>query len=148
MVQAVYEACLAQGRSEETAIAATQAVIFENLKPATLAGRVERTLDRSRDPFATMTRLAKGQGMRIFGEGFRFARLVDDESSYRIEVRRCLYRDYFRGNGLPELMRISCAWDLVSWSRGIVPERHGMRFERPFTLGLDGRNWDFRFLKT
>jgi hypothetical protein len=148
VIQAVYEAYLGKGQIEEAAIEATKAVIFENLNAAMLAKRVERTLDRSRDPFATMTRLSKDQEKRFFGDGFRFDRIADDESSYRVEVRRCLYCDYFRENGLPELMRVACAWDLASWSLGVAPERHRMRFERPITLGLDGEDCDFRFYRT
>jgi len=49
------------------------------------------------------------------------------------------------GNNAPELMQVACKWDMVSWTRGIVPDRHKISFQRPVTLGLEGMDCEFIF---
>jgi hypothetical protein len=42
-------------------------------------------------------------------------------------------------------MKIACKWDLISWTRGINKERHGIIFERNVMLGNKEKDCEFIF---
>lgn len=144
-VLAAYRACIDKKMDEAGAIEFTAGAIFENMRADSVSERVMKMLDRSRDPFRAIVAAAKRQEERFFGNTFTFIRETDDDRRYGAVVKKCFYNDFFRRNGAPELMRIACQWDLVSWAKGIAPERHGVRFSRPVTLGLDGKECLFCF---
>lgn len=144
-ILATYRACIGTNMEKDEAIEFTAGVIFEHMRADSVSERVGKVLDGSRDPFRAMIATAKTQEERFFGNTFTFVREIDDDTRYRAVVKRCFYNDFFRKNNAPELMRIACRWDLVSWSRGILPERHGIRFSRPVTLGLDDKECPFEF---
>lgn len=146
-ILAIYEACLAAGFDRPRAIAATRDTVFRNMRSDSVAAAVGRSLDRAGDPFRFMVDASKSQERRFFGSAFSFRRVRDDGDAYRLRVGRCFYFDFFKANGAPELMAVACAWDLVSWSAGIVPARHGFSFSRPVTLGLDGADCEFDFVR-
>lgn len=144
-ILATYRACIGKNMEKDGAIEFAAGVIFEHMRADSVSERVGKVLDRSRDPFRAMIAMAKIQEEKFFGNTFTFVREIDNGNRYRAVVKRCFYNDFFRKNNAPELMRIACRWDLVSWSKGIVPERHGVRFSRPVTLGLDDKECPFDF---
>ncbi len=144
-VLAAYRACIDKKMDQAGAIQFTAGAIFENMRADSVSIMVMKMLDRSRDPFRAIVATAKRREERFFGNTFTFTRETDDDRRYRAVVKKCFYNDFFRKNGAPELMRIACQWDLISWAKGIAPERHGVRFSRPVTLGLDGKECLFCF---
>lgn len=144
-ILATYKRAIACGLTVPEAVEMTQASLFQFLRADAVAGRIRAALDRSKDPFRTMVSSSRDQEENFFGDSFTFQRPVDNEKNYTLLVHRCFYNDFFRRHDALFLMRIACNWDLVSWSRGIHPERHGVTFERPVTLGLDDTPCEFRF---
>jgi hypothetical protein len=145
IILAIYEVCREKGYGQDQSIDFTENVIFTNMKADKIAAYIRKSLDKAADPFRMMVGNSKNQEKNFFGTTFCFNRLVDDGKAYLSRISDCFYNNYFRVNHTPELMKIACKWDLISWSKGIIPEKHGFVFERPFTLGLDDKDCDFSF---
>jgi hypothetical protein len=144
-ILATYRVCLKKGMSEAEAIDFSETAIFENMHADEISARVRQTLDKARDPFRAIVNASKHQERHFFGNTFSFSRNIDDENHYLAVVQKCFYNDFFRANGSPQLMKIACKWDFISWGKAIIPERHGLTFSRPVTLGLDGGECPFSF---
>ena len=144
-ILATYHACLNKGIEKKEAVEFCEQAIFENMQAGAISRRIEIMLDKSKDPFRAIVNSSKYQEEKFFGNTFVITREVDDENRYEALIHKCFYNDYFRGNGAPELMRIACRWDFISWAKGIIPEKHGIKFTREVTLGLDGKECPFYF---
>lgn len=103
-------------------------------------------LDAADDPFAAMVALARAREIDDFGAAFDFEHPEDDARTFRADVRRCGYHDFFVAHGAPELTPVLCAFDL-SWIEAIDPARHGFTFTRSTTIGTGGRTCPFRFAR-
>ena len=147
LVLAIYQTSMEKGLNKKEAMNLTEKTVFTNTKADDISRYIEAALDKSKDPFGYMVNASKHQEDRFFGKTFGFVRTKDDENSYQVRVNRCLYCDYFKKNNAPELMKVACKWDLISWSQGIIPDRHKVMFKRPVTLGLDGKDCVFSFKK-
>jgi hypothetical protein len=146
-ILATYRVCLDKGMDVDSAIAFTSHAIFANMQADSIADRVRRMLDKSKDPFRAMVNSSKSQERDFFGDTFEFTRPVDNDARYTAIVHTCFFNDFFRKNSAPELMRIACQWDLISWSKGIDPQKHHVAFSRPETLGLGGTSCPFSFTR-
>jgi hypothetical protein len=144
-ILATYRGCLNKSVCGNEAVEITAGAIFGIMHPEYVVRHIRTILDRSADPFSAMVRASKRQEKKFFGNTFEFTRPSDDNDKYHLLVHRCFYNDFFRINGAPELMTIACRWDLISWSQGIVPEKHGIKFSRLVTLGFDGKACTFDF---
>jgi hypothetical protein len=145
IILAVYETCKSKQMSQEESIAVTEKAIFTNMRPDAIAHYIKISLDKAKDAFAAIVKSSKNQETKFFGSTFVFYRPVDTPDSYHLRVSDCMYNNYFRKNGAPELMKIACKWDMVSWTKGIIPEAHKVVFKRPITLGLDNKDCEFDF---
>nr|BBH87327.1 hypothetical protein KTC_20780 [Thermosporothrix sp. COM3] len=104
-------------------------------------------LDEAADPFQAIINTSKTREQDAFGKGFSFERAQDDKQAYLLNVKRCFYHRFFVANGTPELTRIFCDYD-ATWIGAIDPKRHGIRFERPSTLGYGATMCPFHFYRT
>ena len=104
-------------------------------------------LDTATDPFAAMTGISKDREHDAFGAGFDFSHPDDDHDRYTAEVTRCYYHDTLAANGAAQLTPIFCAFD-ANWINAIDPDRDGLQFERPTTIGTGGTTCPFRFRRT
>ncbi|EQA36563.1 L-2-amino-thiazoline-4-carboxylic acid hydrolase domain protein [Leptospira inadai serovar Lyme str. 10] len=145
LIHATYNGCIEKGFSAERSIEITEDSLFKNMKPDNIAKYIVNALNKATDPFGYLVRVSKKQESNFFGSTFSFSRTIDDPNSYHLLVHNCFYNNYFRSHQVPELMKIACKWDLISWSKGIVPEKHGITFSRPTTLGLDDSDCQFNF---
>jgi L-2-amino-thiazoline-4-carboxylic acid hydrolase len=109
-----------------------------------LGGPVGRALDASPDPLLMLVESSKAKEEHVYGPSFEFEREQDDADTYLLNVRRCYFHQYFGAHGVPELTTVFCDWD-SSWIGAIDPARHGVRFERPTTLGYGGDCCRFQF---
>jgi len=103
-------------------------------------------LDASADPFRELVNVSKAREAQQFGTGFELARVRDDDHQYLLDVRRCLWHDFFVDVGRPELTVVLCDFD-STWFTAIDPARHGFRFQRETTLGYGGGHCPFHFLR-
>jgi L-2-amino-thiazoline-4-carboxylic acid hydrolase len=104
-------------------------------------------LDHSPDPFRAIVDTSKAREQSFFGLSFGFERPQDDEHAYLVNVTRCLWHEFFREQGVPELMPILCAFDL-SYMDAVKPEKDGFRIERPTTLGWGHDRCRFWMIRT
>ena len=145
IVLSIYMVSLSKGISPTEAMDQIERILFTNMKAQSVSKHIESALDRSKDPYSYIVKASKKQEKSFFGSTFVFDRKIDNENAYLLVVKKCLYYDYFKSNNAPELMRIACKWDMVSWTRGIVPEKHKVIFQRSATIGLDGKDCEFHF---
>jgi hypothetical protein len=106
---------------------------------------VEIMLRLSRSPYTALRRRFTPSwiGDLVYGKTFKFE-TTEESNAFTLGVKRCLYNDFFRANGAPEVTPVFCAADDL-WSRLIKPERHGVRFARPTTLARGGDMCRFEF---
>ncbi|WP_165944195.1 L-2-amino-thiazoline-4-carboxylic acid hydrolase [Micromonospora sp. KC213] len=90
-------------------------------------------LDHAADPFTALVAASKQRERSYFGPSFRFERPVDDDETYVLDVRRCLFHEVLVAAGRGELQPILCRFDL-NWADAIEPSRHRLRFVRPVTF--------------
>ncbi|WP_165422865.1 L-2-amino-thiazoline-4-carboxylic acid hydrolase [Ktedonosporobacter rubrisoli] len=105
------------------------------------------SLDQAADPFKTMVAASKAREAHFFGAGFHFERERDDDQAYLLNVRSCFYHNFFVDHEAPELTPLFCDYD-ANWIEAIDPARHGLRFERPTTIGYGGKFCPFHFYRT
>ena len=77
---------------------------------------------------------------KMFGEksGFRNKFYQKKKGEYRMDILECPYNKYFTELGCPELTKIFCRNDELSY--GNLP---GLKFIRTSTLGMGGERCDF-----
>lgn len=78
------------------------------------------------------------------GRGFTLVQDVEDGERSFVGVTRCLFSDFFRRNGVPELTPLFCAFDAI-WANELNRPEYGVRFERPSTIaeGADACRFHF-----
>lgn len=90
-------------------------------------------LDHSDDPFTALVAAGKQREQSYFGPSFHFERPVDDDDTYVLDIRRCLFHEVLVAAGRTELQPVLCRFDL-NWADAIDPDRHHLRFVRPVTF--------------
>jgi hypothetical protein len=103
-------------------------------------------LDHTPDALAMMATITKQKQRSLYGTGFVFEHERDDANAFLVNIGQCFYHSFFEVNGAPELTPIFCDWD-TCWADAIDPARHGLRFERPSTLGYGGDRCRFYFFR-
>lgn len=89
----------------------------------------------------------KSRGEVSFGRSFRYVDDVRDDRRAFVNIERCLFNEFFRRNGAPEVTPILCALDNV-WADELSKPKYGVRFERPTTLAKGDDACRFQFTKT
>ena len=83
-------------------------------------------------------------GERIFGKGFRYEDEAVDAGRNFVSIRRCLFNDFYRRHGAPQLTQLFCATDMI-WAQELNEGPYNARFERPTKLadGADMCRFNF-----
>lgn len=131
---------------QEKALGTVEKAFTEPLRETVRTGTAA-ALDSAPDGFALMRDIAASLAESYFGATFGFEVERDDTDAYLQGITRCFYHDFFVTNGTPELTPAFCASD-GSWIGGIDSECHGVRFERPTTLGWGHDRCRFHFYRT
>ncbi len=79
--------------------------------------------------------------------GLNYVHDVRDERRVFVNIERCLFNEFFRRNGAPEITSVLCAVDHV-WVDELSKPEYGVRFERPTTLARGDDACRFQFTKT
>jgi hypothetical protein len=103
--------------------------------------------DAPEETFRRVSQNFKSRGEVNAGRGFRYVDDVRDDRRAFVNIERCLFNDFFRQNGAPEVTPILCALDNV-WADELSKPRYGVRFERPTTLARGDDACRFHFTKT
>jgi hypothetical protein len=102
--------------------------------------------DAPHEAFDRIAETFQTRGEQRFGRAFTFVPIVTDDKHSFTNITRCLFNDFFRANGVPELTQVCCAMDLV-WADELALPRYGVRFERSTTLAAGDDGCRFRFFK-
>jgi hypothetical protein len=103
--------------------------------------------DAPEEAFRRVSENFKSRGEMSFGRSFRYVDDVRDDSRAFVNIERCLFNEFFRQNGAPEVTPILCALDNV-WADELSKPRYGVRFERPTMLANGDDACRFQFTKT
>ena len=103
--------------------------------------------DAPEEGFHRVSQNFKSRGEASFGRGFRYVDDVRDDRRAFVNIERCLFNEFFRQNGAPEITPILCALDNV-WADELSKPKYGVRFERPTTLAKGDDACRFQFTKT
>ena len=103
--------------------------------------------DAPEEAFHRVSQNFKSRGEARFGQSFRYVDDVRDERRAFVNIETCLFNEFFRQNGAPEVTSILSALDNV-WADELSKPRYGVRFERPTTLARGDDACRFQFTKT
>lgn len=81
----------------------------------------------------------------MYGNSWEFEQGMQDEKRFFINIRRCLFADFFLSHGARDLLYLFCVSDYV-W--GDALEKYNIRFERPTALSEGGDLCRFQLFKT
>jgi len=76
--------------------------------------------DRPEEAFRRVSQNFRSRGEESFGRSFRYVDDVQDDRQAFVNIDRCLFNDFFRRNGAPEVTPILCALDNV-WADELNP---------------------------
>ena len=104
--------------------------------------------DSRKEAFRRVSENFHSRAEERFGRSFGYVDDVRDDGRVFVNVEKCLFNEFFRRNGAPEVMGVMCAFDTV-WADEVNNEpEYGMRFEMPTTLGRGDDVCRFQFTKT
>ena len=86
----------------------------------------------------------KDVGQRRFGGRFEYVEDVRTRHQVHVSIRRCLFNDYMRTNGAPELITVFCGSDMI-WAEELQGPRYGVEFSRPTLLSFGDDACRFHF---
>jgi L-2-amino-thiazoline-4-carboxylic acid hydrolase-like protein len=146
---AAYRRLLAVGEDKATALAILQTAMTVPFRAgihAFIRDRFGISQDAPQDAFERIAATFQSRGEQRFGRAFTFVAGVRDDRRSFTNITTCLFDDFFRANGVPELTAVCCALDLV-WADELAHPRYGVRFERPTTLSAGDDACRFRFFR-
>jgi L-2-amino-thiazoline-4-carboxylic acid hydrolase-like protein len=146
---AAYRKLLSVGEDRTTALAILQTAMTVPFRAgihAFIRDRFGISQDAPQDAFERIAATFQSRGEQRFGRAFTFVADVGDERHSFTNITTCLFNDFFRANGVPELTAVCCALDLV-WADELAQPRYGVRFERPTTLAAGDDACRFRFYR-
>lgn len=132
---------------EGRALATIQWVLSRQFRRHTheyLEDRFGITQDAPGEAFAHIASNYQPRGIQLFGSGFIYVQAVQEPERSHTHIRKCLFNDFFRAHGAPELTRVFCALDSI-WVDELHRPRYGVRFERPTTLAAGDDACRFEF---
>ncbi len=97
----------------------------------------EEAFDRISQNFMT-------RGEKLYGSRWTYVQSVQDHDQFQVHVTKCLFNDFCRAHGVPELTALFCALDGV-WIEELHKGRYKTHFERPTTLAAGDDVCRFQF---
>ncbi|GGC52577.1 L-2-amino-thiazoline-4-carboxylic acid hydrolase [Chelatococcus reniformis] len=109
-----------------------------------LASRMKITREDAGHAFERAAENFKSGGEAVFGESFAYVQEVQDGERSFVNVERCFFNDFFRGNGAPQVTPVFCALDTV-WADELNAGPYNVTFERPSVLSSGADRCRFQF---
>jgi L-2-amino-thiazoline-4-carboxylic acid hydrolase len=109
-----------------------------------MAARFGISQDAPETAFDCISQNFKARGEQLYGPGWTYVQAVQDHRQSHVYVTRCLFNDFYRAHGAPELTALFCALDGV-WIEELHRARYKTRFERPTTLANGDDACRFQF---
>lgn len=143
LVLAAYHRLSQRSLNEEKKLNVLRLAFVEPQKMA-VQKYIRLALKFSRDPFKMVTKTSKDKERKVYGAAFHFDREVDNDSKYRLQVKKCFYNDFFRTNNCPQLTPVFCEFDNI-WGDELHGPGVNVVFTRPHTLGYGAKSCVFDF---
>ena len=97
------------------------------------------------DPLRLMADISRSKARTAYGKTFIFEHHTDNMRTYFFShVKKCLYHDFFKANGAPEMTPVFCAFD-DNWSSTMQDPRSRVQSSRPTTIGAGDDMCRFEF---
>ncbi len=135
-VLASYQALSSELLGPEQALKLVEDV-FVSIGQTSLKLYTKAMLMFSKDPFTAITNAGKKRAMEQYGGAWDF-KYEETATSFTMTSTKCFYHDFFTAAEAQHLTRIFCSWD-ENWIKQIDPQKYGILFERPTTLGYGGK---------
>lgn len=103
--------------------------------------------DRPGEAFQRVAANFLERGKNGFGAGFTYEQEVQTERQSFVNVTRCLFLDFLRANGAPELTPVLCALDTV-WADELNHGPYNISFARPTLMSRGDDKCRFQFTRT
>jgi hypothetical protein len=103
--------------------------------------------DRPGEAFQNVAANFLERGKSGFGAGFTYEQEVQTERQSFVNVTNCLFLDFLRANGAPELTPVLCALDNV-WADELNGGPYNLSFERPTLMSRGDDKCRFQFTRT
>ncbi len=132
---------------QERSIVLLQGILSRQFKKdmrVYLLHRFGITQDAPEDAFDRIAENFQRRGEQLFGPGFTYVQAVQDTTRSFTHISKCLFNDFFRVHGAPELTSVFCTLDSV-WIQQLHQPQYKVRFERPTTLALGDDACRFQF---
>lgn len=134
----------------ERAIGKLQEVLSRQFREDTrlyMKDRFGIRLEAPDEAFDSIARNYKTRGEHLFGSGRIYIQVVQDSDRSFTHITKCLFNDFFRAHGAPELTAVFCHLDSI-WIDELHRPQYKVRFERPTTLAKGGDACRFQFSRT
>jgi len=102
--------------------------------------------DRPGEAFERVAANFLERGQSGFGAGFTYEQEVQTEHRSFVNVTNCLFLDFFRANGAPELTPVLCAMDAV-WADEFSRGPYNISFARPTLMSRGDDKCRFQFTR-
>ncbi|WP_162932201.1 L-2-amino-thiazoline-4-carboxylic acid hydrolase [Solimonas sp. K1W22B-7] len=132
---------------QKKAIAVLQTALsrqFKRQRQAYMNARFGITQERPEEAFERISQNYKARGESLFGPRFTYVQAIQDQRRSHTHITRCLFNDFFRTHGAPEVTSLFCALDTV-WADELNQPRYKAHFERPTTLAAGDDACRFQF---
>jgi hypothetical protein len=103
--------------------------------------------DRPGEAFERVAANFLERGKSGFGAGFSYEQEVQTERQSFVNVTNCLFLDFLRANGAPEVTPVLCALDTV-WADELNRGPYNLSFERPTLMSRGNDKCRFQFTRT
>ncbi len=100
--------------------------------------------DAPEEAFDRISREFKVRGERLYGPGWTYVQAVQDHRQSHFHITKCLFNDFCRTHGAPELTALFCALDGV-WIEELHQGPYKTHVERPTTLAAGEDACRFQF---
>ena len=112
-----------------------------------IADRFGISQTKPEEAFERISRNYKARGETLFGPRFTYVQAIQDQQRSHTHIEKCLFNDFFRAHGAPEVTPLFCALDSV-WVEELHRPPYKVHFERPTTLAAGNDACRFQFSRT
>jgi hypothetical protein len=147
VVLATYRLLLQAGLDRRTALGTLHRALVEPSRKK--MGIFSRLIVRFwPDPLRLMASISRNKARTAYGKAFIMEHTTDEFRSHFITtVTKCLYHDFFKANGAPEITPVFCAFD-DNWSAVMQGPESRVQFTRPSTIAAGDEICHFEFRRT
>lgn len=111
-----------------------------------LEERMGVSQDGSGAAFKQIAANFKSGGERTFGSGFIYEQEKQTGDQSFVNVRKCIFNDFFHLNNRPHLTKLFCALDAI-WAEELNAGNYDVSFERPSMMGENADMCRFQFTR-